>query len=61
MQNATIVFPSAYNLWKYKEAYRVRHFKVNFVLFTLAGIFKNHDIEVAVNQYEAKLMEAAHP
>ena len=57
MQNETIVFPRAYYLWKYKEAYRVRHFKVNFIMYTLVGIFKKEDIEVAVNDYKARLIQ----
>jgi hypothetical protein len=58
MKTSTIIFPSAYALWKYKQVCKVLHLKVDFDTYTLTGDFKKEDINKAINEFNAKLVEA---
>ena len=58
MQKTILVFPSAYDLWKYKQVCKSRNIKVDFEAHTLSGEFSKEDIDKAVTDYKGKVQDS---
>ena len=59
MQQITLLFPGAYALWKFKQICKLRSLEVNCYKYALTGQFQRADIDMAVKNYGATVLETA--
>jgi hypothetical protein len=57
MDTTTLVFNSAFDLWRYKQDCKLRNLEIDFDKCSLAGVFSKEDIDKAVNEFNAKIIE----
>ena len=57
METITFTFPSYDSLWSFKDKSKAINVKISPKMNTISGLFEKHEIEIAVNSFNAQLVE----